>query len=261
MSSSIRLVGRFSVLSLVGWAVAGLTIALSVQSTRATMITVANPGFEDLLVAGDGSDGDYDYATDPPGGYYYTWPLPNWGYYGQDYSGMLNPTAAMITGQAPQGQCVGFLEADTRADPGPLTGGLTQVLATDLAPNTAYTLTVKVGNPIKVDYSINTFPGYRVQLLAGGTILAEDANTQAVATDNWVTSSVVYSSGASVTPGQKLEIRLANMGISPGGSGQDHYVLYDNVQLNMAAVPEPGTIALLAAGLLGLLVYAWRKRK
>jgi fibronectin-binding autotransporter adhesin len=27
------------------------------------------------------------------------------------------------------------------------------------------------------------------------------------------------------------------------------------------AVPEPGTLALLAAGLLGLLVYAWRKRK
>jgi len=27
------------------------------------------------------------------------------------------------------------------------------------------------------------------------------------------------------------------------------------------AVPEPGTLALLAAGLIGLLVYAWRKRK
>jgi hypothetical protein len=28
-----------------------------------------------------------------------------------------------------------------------------------------------------------------------------------------------------------------------------------------AAVPEPGTLALLAAGLLGLLVCGWRKRK
>jgi hypothetical protein len=26
-------------------------------------------------------------------------------------------------------------------------------------------------------------------------------------------------------------------------------------------VPEPGTLALLAAGLMGLLAYAWRKRK
>ena len=177
---------------------------------QGAMIAVANPGFEDLLTAGDGTDGDYDYATDPPKGYYYTWPLPNWGYYGQDYSGLLNPTAGMITGQAPEGQCVGFLEADTRADPGPVTGGLAQVLGTDLAPNMTYTLTVKVGNPIKVDYSFNTFPGYRVQLLAGGTVLAEDPNTQAVAKDQWVTSTVVYSSGSTVTPGQKLEIRLVN---------------------------------------------------
>ena len=28
-----------------------------------------------------------------------------------------------------------------------------------------------------------------------------------------------------------------------------------------AVIPEPGTLALLAAGLLGLLAYAWRKRK
>jgi len=237
-------------------AVAGLVLALE-ASAGAAPVAIANPGFEDLLTAGDGSDGDYDYATDPPGGYYYTWPLPNWGYVGQDYSGMLNPMAAWITGEAPEGKCVGFVEADTRADPGPLTGGLAQVLGTDLAAKLVYTLTVKVGNPIKVDYTFNTFPGYRVQLLAGGTVLAEDVNTLTVATDNWVTSTVVYSSGATVTPGQKLEIRLVNMGISPGGSGQDHYVLYDDVKLD--AVPEPATMALLGLGGLGVLLR--RKRK
>ena len=188
-----------------GWAVPSLTVALLLLmaglAARADSITISNPGFEDLLTAGDGSDGDYDYATDPAYGYYYVWPLPNWGYVGQDYSGMYNPTAADFTGGVPEGQCVGFVEADTRADPGPLTGGLTQVLGTDLAANTAYTLTVKVGNPFKVDYTAaNTFPGYRVQLWAGGTLLAEDANTVVVLMNTWITSSVTYTSGSAVTP-------------------------------------------------------------
>lgn len=35
----------------------------------------------------------------------------------------------------------------------------------------------------------------------------------------------------------------------------------DNFQINGVAVPEPGTMALLAGALLGLVAYAWRKRK
>jgi hypothetical protein len=37
---------------------------------------------------------------------------------------------------------------------------------------------------------------------------------------------------------------------SPGGMG-----------LSASIVPEPGTLILLVTGLLGLLCYAWRKRK
>jgi hypothetical protein len=41
------------------------------------------------------------------------------------------------------------------------------------------------------------------------------------------------------------------------GGGQ--VLLVDNV--SVSAVPEPGTLALAVAGVLGLLAYAWRKRK
>jgi hypothetical protein len=41
------------------------------------------------------------------------------------------------------------------------------------------------------------------------------------------------------------------------GSG----VCMDNVRLTVADVPEPSTLALLAAGLIGMLAYGWRKHK
>ena len=50
-----------------------------------------------------------------------------------------------------------------------------------------------------------------------------------------------------------------NGAIGFGGDGA-HDILLDNVQVG-APVPEPATVVLLVTGLLGLLAYAWRKRK
>jgi hypothetical protein len=45
--------------------------------------------------------------------------------------------------------------------------------------------------------------------------------------------------------------------VADGGLNQR----WDSIQLSQAAVPEPGTFALLLGGLIGMVAYAWRKRK
>ena len=53
------------------------------------------------------------------------------------------------------------------------------------------------------------------------------------------------------------------LGTSLAGTidGLSATLLVSGGDLVLTVVPEPGTLALLAAGLLGLLAYAWRKRK
>jgi autotransporter-associated beta strand protein len=53
---------------------------------------------------------------------------------------------------------------------------------------------------------------------------------------------------------------ILNFGTVP--SGHSSWTYYkDGTTLYVHAAPEPGTVVLLATGLLGLLAYAWRKRR
>jgi hypothetical protein len=54
--------------------------------------------------------------------------------------------------------------------------------------------------------------------------------------------------------GKQLGIMLIN-------SGTSGWVGFDSVAVNVTATPEPGTMVLLFTGLVGLLAYAWRRRR
>jgi hypothetical protein len=71
-----------------------------------------------------------------------------------------------------------------------------------------------------------------------------------------------------VTPGEHILVTLTDPGLSWGTVDMGLGALkvtdyYENVlgTLYVVPVPEPSTIAFLASGLIGLLVYAWRRRR
>lgn len=144
-------------------------------------LTIINPGFEANPVATNCFQGFV-----PTGWSIYD---PNGIFDGaNDAVGGLNtqPGGPYFVDGAPEGEHVAlvFLQGDIGG--GPM--GLTQTLAGVLEADT-YTLTVQVGNiasgqgPPPCDvfgfFDLDGFPGYRVQLLAGGVVIAEDNNSLA----------------------------------------------------------------------------------
>jgi len=134
---------------------------------------VTNGGFEDPVLAEDG----------------YTWQnVPGWtpiGHADDDEGvGVWNTTIADFDPLiAPEGENVLYTEYVVGG-----VGGVAQVLDAEFAADTAYMLTVDVGNS---DYYY--FSGYKVQLLAGGTVIAEDNDTLWPASKLWATSTVAYT--------------------------------------------------------------------
>ena len=214
----------------------------------AAALVVANPGFEATptpngTFLGNGTTGPVGWG----------WTVSNTGpTNGNRFFGVWDPTGTPSYIPArPAGENVGVIFLD---DVLGLEARLQQVLADTLQLSTQYTLTVEVGNfrpsPGGDPWNFTGFPGYRVDLLAGSTVLASDNNTMAPAEGVFLTSTVTFTTGlAHANAGQPLAIRLVNL----NGPGAGVEVNFDNVSLNAEIVPEPSGLALLAVGaLLGL---------
>jgi hypothetical protein len=125
-------------------------------------------------------------------------------------------------------------------------GTLSQVLDAVLEPNTLYSLEVELGN--RTD---TPFPGYLVQLLAAGSLLAEDTGSLAPPSATFATSEVTYTATiADAHLGGALEIRLVSFGIQTN---------FDDVRVTATVIPAPGMLALL--GVAGLAGCSRRRRR
>lgn len=168
-----------------------------------------------------------------------------------DAVGVLRPTnISFFPGGTTEGDNAAliYLAGDTGTTP----VGLSQTLAGNtLTAGTRYTLRVDVGNiasgtsvppnPVQF-FNLDGFPGYQVQLLAGGTVVAQDDNTLAdsIPEGEWRESVVVLDVGpAHANLGQPLGIRLVNLNIAGTPAQPGIEVDFDDVCLDASPVPPP----------------------
>ncbi|MCK4293917.1 MAG: hypothetical protein KAY65_12020, partial [Planctomycetes bacterium] len=208
------------------------TVTITKPALTLTAVTIVNPGFEDPVLA-DGS-----WTSTPPAwtdGYYVVTAPTVW-VVGDSDSGVYNPTAADgYGGVAPEGDNVMFATSGAGYDQ-----GMNQVLSANLQANTQYDLSALVGNPFLFNGSTTT-ADYRIELLAGGVVLASDTGPSPADDTTWTTASLTYNSGDSGAQlGEALEIRLLAVDFTDG-KGVD----FDDVKLTAESpAPDPYAVKL-----------------
>ena len=229
----------------VRWSLAALVLVASVPSTAAP-VAIDNASFEtDTLPAGGAiPDNTYRFDSGFPS---------DWTAYdpnalldgGSNAIGVVNPTNSTFFPGGPTDGSLAAIVFVSSTGIGEV--GIEQALADTLAANTTYTLTVNVGNPASGTGSASStggaffldltgFPGYRIELLAGGVRLVSDSGA-IVADGAWATRSLEFTTGdAPPQLGTPLAIRLVslNQSVLPDPGLE---VAFDDVRLTAVAVP------------------------
>ncbi|CAD5372409.1 exported hypothetical protein [Rubrivivax sp. A210] len=246
---------------------------LSALPARAVDLLVMNPGFE----ADPAADGAFVVIAPAPTG---------WQAY--DPSGMLASSPGLNAlgvirprlghDYFPGGSTEGVNAALVfLAGPEAGEAGLQQTLVATLAPATVYTLQVDVGNiasGVSLPgssggagnfFDLDGFPGYRIELLAGGTVLAADSSSAGLIPEGEFRTATLSFDAASAAPallGQALGLRLVNLKAPGTAEVPNIEVDFDHVRLQAlpAPVPEPGSGLLLAGGLACWVIALGRRR-
>lgn len=226
-------------------------LTVGAATAWAIPLPVVNPGFEDtsgsLTFFNEFSFGSFAGWTlydDPPG-------TAGNGAGNDFFVGTLEPTPdpaspgefVFFPGGAPEGTRVAIAFNNAGTD-GVGEYGLVQTLTgAPLQSHRTYLLRVEVGNIASgvaqngVTFNLDGFPGYRVDLLAGGVVIASDNNSLAGSIDDgaFATSIVSLTTGAAHPQlGQDLGVRLVNLNqLDPSAPTADLEVDFDDVRLEM----------------------------
>ncbi|QDT07385.1 hypothetical protein K227x_58120 [Rubripirellula lacrimiformis] len=229
----------------------------------ADLVTVINPSFEDIR----GENFTNGFTFGPLGGWDLYDPngITNGGAGNTYFVGTLTPAAnsPFFPSGAADGQRVG-IAFNFAGSGGQGEYGMQQTLAATLQPNTAYSLDVEIGNIASgTSFDLSGFPGYRVDLLAGGVVVAQDNNSLngLIAEGDFETSNISFATTASHAQlGQALQIRLVNLNqIDAAFPTADLEVDFDFIRLRATAVPEPSSLAALLIGIGMVARRRWRR--
>jgi HpiC1 cyclase/PEP-CTERM motif len=225
-----------------------LLLVPSLSTSHANAVTITNPGFEDIT--GESQSNEFTFG-----------PLNGWDLYDPDvitqggdgptfFIGTLTPNAPdFFTNGAPEGQRVG-IAFNFFGSGGQGEYGLQQTLPETLLPSTGYLLSVDIGNIASGTsqggqfFNLDGFPGYRIDVLADGVLIAQDDNSLAglIPEGEFGTTHISFTTGS--TPVTDYQIRLVNLNqIDPLFPNADLEVDFDNVRLDQDIIENFGDLS------------------